>query len=70
MKKIFEFPVLYTGWECDGKGWIVEGKNGKRRILLTSHGMEYFGSQDELGGLISEYQSAIDKTREVLALLS
>lgn len=69
MKKIFEFPVLYAGWELDCMGWIVEDNKGKRSILLTNHGMEYTAEPEDLVTKINEYQSAINKTLEALALL-
>lgn len=69
MEKILEFSILYCGWECDHKGWIVENHDGTRFILLTSHGGEYVGETSELAEKIEEYKKAIDATEQALQLV-
>ena len=59
-KTLFEFPVMYSGWECDGKGWVKERKDGKRVIVLTNHGSEYEANQQEVTDLMATYQNALD----------
>lgn len=67
-RKLFEFPVLWSGWEMDNKGWIAE-KNGKRVVVLTSHGSEYIATEAELAKRIKEYRTALGATKEAVRML-
>ena len=69
MKKIYEFPVLWSGWEMDGKGWIALDDNGNPVIILTNHGAEYVASIDELQENIKRYRAAIEATEKVLTMV-
>jgi hypothetical protein len=68
-KKLYEFPVMHSGWEMDSKGWVVELADGRRAILLANHGVEYLAKPSELHELIEEYQQAISATRKALGIL-
>ena len=67
-QKLFEFPVLWSGWEMDNKGWIAE-KNGKRVIVLTSHGREYIASEAELAKRLQDYRDALAATKQAIRML-
>lgn len=64
---LFEFPVLYSGWECDEKGYVVD-VDGKSCIVLTSHGRTYFAKNAELEFKIKEYKEAIKKSEQALRM--
>ena len=68
-KKIFEFEVLYSGWEGDNEGWVMENPDGTRWIKMTSHGTEYEADPMELTLKAEEYMYAIKNTRKALELL-
>lgn len=61
-------PVLWAGWECDDKAWVID--QGAQRVLVTTnHGSQEKGNVELLRGKIREYQQAIIDTQAVLALL-
>lgn len=68
-KIIFEFPVLWEGWECDSVGWIMERESGTRYAKMTNHGTPYIAPLHELITKILEYESAINKTKLAIALV-
>lgn len=55
-KRLFEFPVLWKGWEGDSNGWVVERQDGTRVLLLTNHGREYEAKPDAVLERIAEYE--------------
>lgn len=67
-KAIKAFDILYSGWECDGKGWIVQTDEGNK-IVLTNHGQAYFAHEKELREHLSNYAKAISDTEAAIALL-
>lgn len=69
MKKIYEFPVMWSGWELDNKGWVALDDNGKRVIVLTNHGVEYIASNDELHEKIKSYTATIEATEKALEIV-
>lgn len=69
LKKIFEFPVLWDGWECDSKAWVAERQDGSRCIIMTDHGGEYEANPKEVRDRIAEYQSVIAKSEKALEML-
>ena len=69
MKKIYEFPVLWSGWELDDKGWVVLDDSGNRVIVLTNHGAEYVASISELQEKIKRYKAAIEETEKAIAMV-
>jgi hypothetical protein len=69
MKKIYEFPVMWSGWELDDKGWIALDDSGKPVIILTSHGAEYVASIDVLQEKIKRYKAVIEATEKALAMV-
>lgn len=68
-KVIFEFPILWEGWECDSKAWVMERTDGTRYLKMTSHGGEYTAQAEELDERLKEYRVVIEKTEEALRLL-
>ncbi len=34
---IFQFDVLWSGWECDSDAWVVE-TDGGLALVMTNHG--------------------------------
>ena len=69
MKKIFEFTVLWEGWECDSVAWVVEKSDGSRRLVMTNHGSPYEADPQELRDRIAEYQRVIAESEMALALI-
>lgn len=70
LKVIYRFGVLFEGWECDSKAWVVEDKKGKRWIETTNHGSKCIATKEFLEDQIEFYQSAIDQTKHALALVA
>lgn len=68
-KIIFNFPVYYSGWECDYEGWIMEDTDGKKFIKLTNHGEPYVASTQELESFIKDYLGAITAMEKAIKLL-
>ena len=66
-KVIFEFPVLWHNWECDGYGYIVE-KDGKRDVILSNHSNLYISSVEELHTKLAEYTKVKFETKKAIAL--
>lgn len=69
MKKLYEFPVLWSGWELDDKGWIAEDNNGKLVIILTNHGSEYIASIEELEKYLQRYKEVIEATEKAIKIV-
>lgn len=67
-KIIFEFPVLWEGWECDSVGWIMEREGGTRYAKMTNHGRPYIAPLYELGNKILEYTNATNKTKQAIEI--
>lgn len=69
MKKIYEFPVLWSGWELDDKGWVALDDSGKAVIILTNHGTEYIASTEEVQENIKRYSLAIEATERAIEMV-
>lgn len=69
MKKIYEFPILWSGWELDDKGWVAEDNNGKLVIILTNHGSEYIASIEELKKHLQRYKEATEATEKAIKMV-
>lgn len=67
--KLFEFEMLYSGWESDGKGWVCEEPDGKRFLLLTNHGTPYVAPLSELTEKLEEYKRASEETQKAINML-
>lgn len=77
-KIIKEFPILYSGWELDNVGYVVEHErivrknvNEKRKVsfALSGHGVfQLVDSNDFVMEKIEEYQKALSTTRVALEL--
>lgn len=62
------FSVYHSGWDCDTIGFIVKTETGPK-LVLSSHGKNYFGQTSEIESFISEYQKAISEMSDALSLL-
>jgi len=60
--------VLWCGWECDSKVWIVEDE-GVKKVVTTDHGSKKFSDKDFLLSKIAEYQGAIASTQRLLNMM-
>lgn len=69
MKKIYEFPVMWSGWELDDKGWVALDDSGKKIIVLSNHGTEYVASIDDLHEKIRKYKTVIEATEKALVMV-
>ncbi len=65
VKVLFEFPVLYQGWECDNIGYLVLDGN-KKRIVMSSHGCNFFPKNKVIEEKMKEYRNAIRLTKIAL----
>lgn len=66
---VFEFPMLYSGWECDEKGYVVRTPKGHLDLILSDHGRLYSAPLRDLEDKISEYEEAIKNSRTALAMI-
>lgn len=70
---LFEFKFLYSGWELDEVGSIVEFC-GHKRLVASNHGELYLVPEDEavsfLEGFLFDYKNAIEKTNKALSFLA
>jgi hypothetical protein len=69
MKKIYEFPILWSGWELDAEGWVALDDNGKMVIVLTNHGSEYVAAINDLPVKIRKYKTVIEATEKAPAMV-
>ena len=58
--------VLWSGWECDAKAWLVND-NGEKKIVVTDHGTPYFAEPNFLEEKIKLYQKTIEDTQNMLS---
>lgn len=68
-KVLLEFPVLWEGWDCDSKAWVMERPDGTRYLRMTNHGSPYESSPEALHNRIAEYERTLRLTRNALQLL-
>ena len=69
-KVVMEFTVLWEGWECDSKAWVMEKADGTRYLKMTNHGEEYKAEPSELIERIKEYYAVLERSRDALLLLN
>lgn len=67
---IYAFDVMFVGWECDPKGWVVKDSDGVKYAVLTNHGTPYIAEPIELRRMISEYEQVIEQTNKALQILN
>ena len=68
-KIVMTFPVLYSGWECDGEATIIQTKKGEHKLIMTSHGQPYEAKPQELMDKINEYRKAIVESQKALIMV-
>lgn len=66
-KSVSTFPVYHSGWEHDGEGHLVETEEGFR-IVLSSHGENYFAEPTEVQRFIDMYQDTIVDMTDAIRL--
>jgi hypothetical protein len=57
--------VLWAGWECDSKAWLVKCGD-TYKVVATNHGTYFFADQEFLLERIAEYEKALRSTKEFL----
>ena len=60
--------VLWSGWESDGKAWLVND-NGVKRLVMSNHGTLAFTDKSVLEEKIQEYEKAMKDSKEILKSL-
>lgn len=68
-KVLLEFPVLWEGWDCDSRAWVMERPDGTRYLRMTNHGSPYESSPKALNSRIDEYERVLRLTRNATQLL-
>lgn len=68
-KILYEFEIMWVGWEIDSKGWIVQCDDNTKRIVMTNHCTPYFATENDLISKIKDYQGAIDNTKKAIEIL-
>lgn len=66
---LHRFKVMYTDWDSDTEVAIVVA-NGKRQVVMTTHGWPYVASMRELTGFLSEYAKATRELCRAIELLN
>lgn len=61
--------VLWAGWECDDKAWLVND-GGQIKLVVSDHGQKYFEKKWYLEEKIKEYENAIAETKRLIEKLS
>lgn len=64
---LFEFELLWYGWDCDSDAWVMERENGERYIKTTNHGDDCLFSKEEVVERINYYQDTIDYYQDTIA---
>ena len=60
--------VLWAGWECDALVWIVDDA-GERKVVTSDHGNLQFVDADFLKERIRAYETALQETKALLAMV-
>lgn len=63
--KVSEFPVLYSGWECDHTAFVYDYK-GQLFLILSNHGAPYIADLSDLREKIEEYEEVLAASRKAL----
>lgn len=55
-----EFPVMYSGWECDSLGWVIKiQRTNEVKVVMTNHGSFYLETEEGLNDKMKEYEAAL-----------
>lgn len=60
--------VLWAGWECDDKAWVVYD-DGVNKLVTSNHGQLEFADAQFLENKIQEYKTAIENSQQLLNLI-
>lgn len=52
--------VMFEGWEGDNSAWAVRLEDGRRALVLTSHGSPYIAELDELREHIARTRASLE----------
>ncbi len=68
---LYEFKLMYSGWELDDTAWIARDKQGKKVLLMTDHGSLWdFGTNiEDLNANLKEMREAIASIKQGIKLL-
>lgn len=66
---IFQFPVLWHEWECDGVAWVMEKPDGTRYLKMTNHGGVYVAKSEQLQERLAYYSTVVADTQKALELI-
>lgn len=64
-----EFSILYSGWECDDKAWLIKDSGDNYFCFGTNHGSLCQLDKKELMEKIEEYEKVLRDTRHVWRML-
>jgi len=67
-KTVYEFDVLWKGWELDSTGWVMKDDIGTF-LVLSDHDSKYISNRNELIDKITEYEILIQNTKLALELI-
>jgi hypothetical protein len=69
-RTLLHFKVMFSGWECDDDGWVVELKDGRVVPVLSSHCALYIADLDELHEKLAEYQEVATDTEKAIRMVA
>ena len=69
MKRIMKsVNVLWSGWECDSRAWLIETDHGLE-LITTDHGSLVKADSGFLRDRLREYEEVLEKTREIVEIM-
>jgi hypothetical protein len=68
-KVVFQFDVLYAGWDCDSIAEVMERPDGSRYLRMTNHDAPYEADVQQVLDKITEYEKAIAESQWAIRLL-
>lgn len=68
-KVLKEFKVYHEGWEMDNEGWVAACEGENPVCIMTSHGMPFISSIDELTEFYELHKNAADEMQTALNML-
>lgn len=65
-----EIPIMYSGWECDQKAWLVRFEHSKKPVCLTtSNGTLVRWSQQDMQDKLAETSTSARAIRTALSMI-
>ena len=56
---LFDFEILYSGWEMDSQAWVILFTDGSKSVVLTNHNIPYIAKWTEVDEIVEKYRKAI-----------